>query len=94
LIRLVLNDGQWERIAPQLPGKKGDPGATARDNRLFVEAVLWIARTGAPWRVSGAGDVLARAAAISGYARLVRTGLRRCKRRATRPRRAGPVASI
>ena len=35
---------------PELPGKAGDPGVTARDNRLFVEAVLWIARTGAPWR--------------------------------------------
>jgi transposase len=45
-----LSDKQWERIAPELPGKVGDPGATARDNRLFVEAVLWIARTGAPWR--------------------------------------------
>jgi hypothetical protein len=41
---------QWERIAGALPGKVGDPGATASDNRLFVEAVLWIARTGAPWR--------------------------------------------
>jgi transposase len=50
LIRTVLRDDQWERIAPELPGKAGDPGATARDNRMFVEAVLWIARTGAPWR--------------------------------------------
>ena len=50
MIRTMLNEQQWERIAPELPGKPGDPGATARDNRLFVEAVLWIARTGAPWR--------------------------------------------
>ena len=50
MIRTVLRNDQWERIAPELPGKAGDPGATARDNRMFVEAVLWIARTGAPWR--------------------------------------------
>jgi len=50
LIRTLLSDQQWERIAPELPGKDGDPGVTAHDNRLFVEAVLWIARTGSPWR--------------------------------------------
>ena len=50
MIRTILSKQQWERIAPELPGKPGDPGATARDNRMFVEAVLWIARTGAPWR--------------------------------------------
>lgn len=33
-----------------LPGKAGDCGVTATNNRLFLEAVLWIARTGAPWR--------------------------------------------
>ena len=46
----VLKDSQWERIAPLLPGKPGDPGRPAADNRGFLEAVLWIARTGAPWR--------------------------------------------
>lgn len=50
MIRTVLNDDQWQRIAALVPGKAGDPGRPARDNRLFVEAVLWIARTGAPWR--------------------------------------------
>ena len=48
--RDVLSDAQWERVAPLLPGKPGDPGRSAADNRLFVEAVLWMARTGAPWR--------------------------------------------
>jgi transposase len=33
-----------------LPGKQGDRGRTAADNRLFVDAVLWMARAGAPWR--------------------------------------------
>jgi transposase len=33
-----------------LPGKKSDRGQTAADHRRFVEAVLWSARTGSPWR--------------------------------------------
>lgn len=49
-MRKMLRNDQWERIEHLLPGKGSDPGATAKDNRLFVEAVLWIARTGAPWR--------------------------------------------
>ena len=48
--RRVLRDDQWERIKELLPGKASDRGVTAKDNRLFVEAVLWIGRTGAPWR--------------------------------------------
>lgn len=48
--RDVLNDEQWARIAPLLPGKEGDPGRSGEDNRLFVEAVLWLVRAGAPWR--------------------------------------------
>jgi len=50
MARTLLSDSQWERIKDFLPGKAGDRGVTAKDNRLFVEAVLWIARTGSPWR--------------------------------------------
>ncbi len=48
--RLVLSDGVWDMIAPFLPGKPGDRGVTASDNRRFLEAVLWRVRTGSPWR--------------------------------------------
>ena len=48
--RLILRDDQWDRIKELLPGKSSDCGVTASDNRLFLEAVLWIARTGSPWR--------------------------------------------
>jgi transposase len=47
---MLLSEAQYEKIAPLLPGKSGDPGRTAANNRLFVEAVLWMVRTGAPWR--------------------------------------------
>jgi transposase len=48
--RHAVSDEHWERIEGLLPGQEGDPGVTAADNRLFVDAVLWIAKTGAPWR--------------------------------------------
>jgi transposase len=47
--RYELSDAQWERIAPMLPGKVGDPGRTGSDNRLFVNGVLWVLRSGAHW---------------------------------------------
>ena len=50
MIRTVLTDAQWEQIAPLLPGKKGDPGRSGDDNRRSLEGILWIVRTGAPWR--------------------------------------------
>jgi len=50
LNRDVLSDVQWARVAPLLPGKPGDPGRSGADNRLFLEAVFWIVRTGSPWR--------------------------------------------
>jgi transposase len=48
--RHEITDDAWNRIMDLLPGKAGDPGVTAKDNRLFVNAILWIAKTGAPWR--------------------------------------------
>ena len=43
-------DAQWARLAPLLPGWESTCGGRGRDNRQFVEAVLWLARNGARWR--------------------------------------------
>jgi transposase len=48
--RYALRDDQWERIKDLLPGRKGTVGMSAKDNRLFVEAVLYRYRAGIPWR--------------------------------------------
>lgn len=50
MTRHVLTDAQWAIIEPFCLGKATDPGQTGRDPRLFMEAVLWIVRTGAQWR--------------------------------------------
>lgn len=50
LRRHEISDADWERIKHLLPGQPGQHGGIANDNRQFVNAVLWIARTGAPWR--------------------------------------------
>jgi len=50
LSRRTLTDAQWARIEPLVPGKRGDRGRTATDDRLFLDAVLWLARTASPWR--------------------------------------------
>ena len=48
--RYALCDDQWERIRDVLPGRPVHVGVTARDNRLFVEAVLYRYRAGIAWR--------------------------------------------
>jgi transposase len=48
--RYALRDDQWDRIKGLLPGREGHVGVTAKDNRLFVEAVLYRYRAGIPWR--------------------------------------------
>lgn len=48
--RYGLRDDQWNRLKDLLPGRLGSEGRPARDNRLFVEAVLYRYRAGIPWR--------------------------------------------
>jgi transposase len=48
--RYALRDDQWDRIKDILPGREGHVGVTAKDNRLFVEAVFYRYRAGIPWR--------------------------------------------
>ena len=50
MARRELRNDQWLRIKDLLPGKKSDAGRTALDNRQFIDAVLWVARTGSHWR--------------------------------------------
>lgn len=47
--RYAISDRDFERIKDLLPGQPGKLGRNAKNNRLFIDAVLWIARTGAPW---------------------------------------------
>jgi transposase len=47
--RHAISDTDFRRIEHLLPGRPGQHGGVARDNRRFLDAVLWIARTGAPW---------------------------------------------
>jgi transposase len=48
--RLMVTDAPWAKMEPFGLGKPSDPGRTGGNNRLFLEAVLWIVRTGSPWR--------------------------------------------
>ena len=48
--RFVISDRRWAIIEPLVPGTVRDSGVTARDTRLFLEAVLWRVRVGGPWR--------------------------------------------
>lgn len=48
--RHELTDKQFDKIKDFLPGSEHSVGVTAQDNRLFVNAVLWVFKTGAPWR--------------------------------------------
>jgi transposase len=45
-----ISDKLWGKLERHLPGRKGGWGSVARDNRLFINAVFWILRTGSPWR--------------------------------------------
>src|SRR3954471_8146509 len=46
----MLSEAMWGRLAPLLPRQKPRTGRPSLDHRRFLEAVLWLARTGVPWR--------------------------------------------
>ena len=48
--QMMLRDDQWRELEPLLIGKQSDPGASAKNNRLFIEAVLWIVSSNNLWR--------------------------------------------
>lgn len=49
--RYELTDQQWEQIVLLLPPEKTNkPGRPSKDNRLMINAMVWMARSGAPWR--------------------------------------------
>jgi transposase len=50
MARDILTDAQWERLRTILPPQKPKTGHPAKDHRLVVNGILWILRTGAPWR--------------------------------------------
>ena len=45
-----LTQQQWERIQPLLPTQKPKTGRPSLSHRQVVNGILWILRTGAPWR--------------------------------------------
>lgn len=49
--RYELSDTEWERISKYFPEKEpGTPGRPPKPHRPVVNAIIWIARSGAPWR--------------------------------------------
>ena len=47
--RHAISDADWDRIDHPLPGQPGQRGGVAKDNRRFIDAVPYVARTGIPW---------------------------------------------
>jgi len=50
MLRTTLTDAKCAKMEPHGLGKPGDPGRSGTDNRLFIEAVLWVAGKDSPWR--------------------------------------------
>lgn len=50
MTRMMLKDVEWEKIKNLLPSHEGKKGRPRKNDRLVIEGILWILRTGAPWR--------------------------------------------
>lgn len=53
--RYELSGSQWRNINGFLPGRPGSVGVTVKDNRNFVNGVLWVLRSGSEWKNSPVG---------------------------------------
>ena len=45
-----LTDQQWQQLQPLLPPQKPTTGRPAKNHRTIINGILWVLRTGAPWR--------------------------------------------
>jgi transposase len=45
-----LSDQQWQQLQPLLPPQKPTTGRPSKDHRTIINGILWVLRTGAPWR--------------------------------------------
>ena len=45
-----LSEAQWDRLRPLLPPQRPRTGRPANDHRTVINGILWILRTGSPWR--------------------------------------------
>ncbi len=50
MTRMFLNSKEWKKLSPLLPSQAGKQGRPRKNDRLVIEGILWIIRTGAPWR--------------------------------------------
>src|SRR5436305_11340288 len=50
MTRTLLTDTKWEKLRPLLPPQKAWTGKPAKDHRQIIEGILWVLRTGSPWR--------------------------------------------
>jgi transposase len=50
MARYELTDTAWQRLEPLLPPSKPRTGRPSHDHRRILNGILWIHRTGAPWR--------------------------------------------
>ncbi len=45
-----LTDAQWKKLHSLLPPQKPSTGRPAQDHRTVINGILWVLRTGSPWR--------------------------------------------
>jgi transposase len=50
MTRMFLKDKDWEKLSLLLPSQAGKQGRPRKNDRLVIEGIVWIIRTGAPWR--------------------------------------------